>query len=394
MILLLVGACSYQESVGTGTLGTDAGVIQPTGGGGGGGGAGSGGGGGGGGSGSGTDPTDGDTAAHILSDGDFCMAISARESDAFCLSYEGEQGATDGRIRIYMRRITSAQQIVVDGTLTGVFDTQGALVQDAGHVYFSAETLPATQFSDASWSIFSFDKQAHTFSEVTSGWNEPAHRLEVVGDDLYFFAYEHAAPNESSQYDRLYTVPVTGGKATLLTTTVLMGEAMTNDGTYLYVSDFGRLQVTAIQIAPPHRSLALVTTGVIYDTAACPPRALLVRGDWLYYSTVGSPGSTIHRIPRPGPATTQSTISPVNELIASNLYEASSLTADDHNLYWTEWFEGLYRAPLDGSAPREKLLTFYEQGNSFLAQQDGMLYFNARHSGTGMSLIAKYDLSP
>jgi hypothetical protein len=160
------------------------------------------------------------------------------------------------------------------------------------------------------------------------------------------------------------------------------------------VSDFGRLQVTAIQIAPPHRVLNLVTTGVIYDTAACPPRALLVRGDWLYYSTVGSTGSTIHRIPRPGPSTTQSTISTVNELIASNLYEASSLTADEHGLYWTEWFEGLYRAPLDGSGPREKLLTFREQGNADLVLHDGTLYFNARHTGTGASLIAKYDLSP
>ena len=389
MILLLVGACSYQESVGTATLGADAGMMQPTGGGGGGAGSGGGGSGGGG----GIDPTYGDTAAHILFDGDACGAFSARGAELYCLSSDINQATTDGSIRIHVRRITSDQQIVVDGTLTGVFSTESTLAEDADHVYFTAQVTPGTQFIEPRWSIYSFDKHAHTFSQVSSDWDEPPRRLQVIGGDLYFFAYEHAPPNTSSHYDRLYTMSVTGGKATLLTTTVLMAEAVTNDGTYLYAADFGRYQVTAVQIAPPHRILTLVTTGLPYDTTACPPQSLFVHGDWLYYGTQGLT-STIRRVPRPTRDTTQDTVSTVSELIATNRYQAISMATDGTSLYWTEWFEGLYRAPLDGSAPRELLLTFHEQGNNFMGMKGDMIYFNARHASTGSQLIAKYDLSP
>lgn len=379
LILLLAGACSYQESVGTAMFGADAGVGGQDGSGGG--------------FGGGSDAApDAAPSAHILSDDDACEAFSVRGAEVYCLSTEGEPTATDGAIRILIRRITDDEQIVTDGTLTAVYQHESSLAQDADHLYFSAEVTPATQFAEASWSIFAFDKDQHTFTPISSGWNEQPRHLQVVGGDVFFFALEHVPENTTSHYDRLYRVPATGGPATLLTTSIASAEAVASDGTYIYAADFGRYQLAAVQIAAPHRVLTLVTTGVPWDTAACPPQALLVHGDWLYYSTQG-PTSAIRRVPRPLPATTQDTVSPVNELIASNQFEAFAMAADDHDLYYTEYFEGLFRAPLDGSAPRQMLLSFGEQGNLALARRDDRLYFTARHQNAG-TLIAKYHLSP
>lgn len=381
LILVLAGACSYQESVGSAAFGTDGGVMEPSGGGSGVSG----------GSDAAVDPA---TSEHILSDNDMCLAFSLRGSDLYCLSVDPNPTATDGAMNISIRRITADEQIVTEGTLTTNYASGSSIAQDADHVYVSAQVVPATQFVEASYSIFSFDKRLHTFSPVTSGWNEQPRHLQIIGGNLYFFAFEHVPENTTYHYDRLYSVPLAGGgPATLVTTSILSAEAVANDGTYLYAADFGAYRVTAVGIAPPHRVLTLVTTGVPYDTAACPPQALLVHGDWLYYSTQG-PTSTIRRVPRPGTFTTQDTVSPVNELIASNLYEASAMVSDDQDLYWTEYFEGLYRAPLDGSTARERLLTFKEQGNGPLVRRDGKLYFTARYEGGGGTLIAKYQLSP
>lgn len=83
----------------------------------------------------------------------------------------------------------------------------------------------------------------------------------------------------------------------------------------------------------------------------------------------------------------------MSQLIASNQYEAYAMITDGHNLYWTEYFEGLFSAPLDGSAPRQRLLSFGEQGNLALGLKDETLYFTARHPNS-WDMIAKYDLTP
>ena len=315
------------------------------------------------------DPPDGPTysivyegsAGSILVDGD----------DLVISGYPRIQDQPEGILRV---KPDGSIEVVV------LSDKFGRMVEDDGHYYVAKNVYeqPCTRSA-----VVAIDKTTLVERVLSSGW---CGIEDIEVDDTYVYFGTQVDDGTGAPMFQLVRVSKEASHQKVLIDAMDTPFGIESDGDTVYVAE----DIDGDYPDCPQRILAVSRQGGPVREivrGANRPSDVLVVGDWLYFTERGNDltDGTISRIRR-------STIPSTAETLVTGLGHPTWLAVDDTYVYWSAYFSGLQRAPLDGG-PAETLLdcagvaSVYDpananwvQGCGAIALRPGSVVYSARNA--------------
>lgn len=235
--------------------------------------------------------------------------------DGDAMFFDGDPGPNHGLQR---RSPDGTVEVVVPGL-------RGPFARDADAYYVAAGRvggLPASR-------VVAVDRTTYAVTDLTAD-GLPGVAIALDADAVYV-----------SGGHRVTRVAKDGSRADVILDGIDAAWGLAVDDAFVYVADNQRGQLLAVRKSDAG-SFAIVDGGLPR------PFGLLVVGDWLYFTGAGDhvDDGVIGRVRRPragdppGPAAA--------EILLTGVGEPLWMATADDTLYWTAYFMGLQRMPLDG----------------------------------------------